>query len=188
MAMRISRLVGGALALALAVGGCGKPFGGRVVYQGDYPHYRSAAELMDRASLVIEATVARPRVDKLYPDGGGSGPKADPRAGAPEPVEDTAVVITVWSATIKVVHKGPNKPGDVVDVHQVGGLLDGVSYEQDAAVPFREGDTYLLFLETYPDSSAALLNPYQAHYEVDPDGTFRPVSADNQIAVTGNDL
>ncbi|HTF07425.1 MAG TPA: hypothetical protein VK659_04550 [Asanoa sp.] len=116
MALRISRLTAVVVALALAMGGCGKPFGGRVVYQGDYPSYQSAAELVERATLVIEATVARPRVDKLYASDGGTDPKANPQAGAPEAVEDTGVVITVWSATIGKVHKGAGKPGDVIDV------------------------------------------------------------------------
>jgi hypothetical protein len=188
MALRISRLTAVVVALALAVAGCGKPFGGRVVYQGDYPSYQNAAELVEKATLVIEATVAGPHVDKLYPSGGGTDPETNPQAGAAEPEDDPGLVITVWSATVKTVHKGSAKPGDVVEVKQMGGQFDGVVYEQEGQVPFREGTTYLLFLETYPDAAASLLNPDQAQYEVTQDGTYRPVSEDNQITVTRENL
>jgi hypothetical protein len=189
MGMRIGRLMVVVAVLAVGMGGCGKPFGGRVVYQGDYPSYQSVAEMVEKATLVVEATVARPRVDKLYPsDSGGTDPRANPQAGAPEADDDTGIVITVWSATITAVHKGINKPGDVVDVKQMGGEFDGVVYEQPGQVAFREGTTYLLFLETYPDAAASLLNPTQAQYEVVQDGSYRPVSADNRITIDKQDL
>lgn len=175
MTMRMSRPAAVVVALALAVAGCGKAFGGRVVYQGDYPSYQSAAELLAKATLVIEATPARPRVDKLYPSGGSRD-------------QDTGIVITVYAATVTKVHKGDRKPGDVVDVQQMGGLFDGVSYEQEGGVPFRQGTTYLLFLETFPDAPAALLNPTQAQYEVALDGSYRTVTDANTITVHGDDL
>ncbi|GIF46508.1 hypothetical protein DFJ67_8363 [Asanoa ferruginea] len=178
MGLRISRLTVIAVAALLAVGGCGKAFGGRVVYQGDYPSYQSLAELTEKATLIIEATVSGPRVDKLYAS----------RDDGTEPNDDTGIVITVWSASVKAVHKGSSKPGDVVAVKQTGGQLDGVVYEEAGGVPLREGTTYLLFLETYPDAAASLLNPTQAQYEVAQDGTYRPVSEDNLITINRDDL
>ncbi|MEV0719828.1 hypothetical protein [Asanoa sp. NPDC050611] len=174
---------------AMALAGCGKPFGGRVVYQGDYPYYETVADLMAKADLVIEATVADPRAGMLYPSGeGGTDPQANPQAGAPEPKAppaDLGIVITIWSATVTKVHKG--RPTQAtVQVQQMGGERDGVVYEQPGAVAFTEGTTYLLFLETYPDSPASLLNPDQAQYTVEA-GTYRPVG-DNKLTVTPADL
>ncbi|MEV4534763.1 hypothetical protein AB0J82_13125 [Asanoa sp. NPDC049518] len=163
-----------ALVVLLAVGGCGRASGERVAYQGDYPHYESVAALLEKATLVVEVTTANPRFDKLYPI---DGPKTD----------DTAVVITVYDATVTRVHKGPAKTGDVIEVQQTGGESDGVVYEQPGQVPFHEGTAYLLFLETYPDSPASLLNPDQAQYEVDPAGGYRSVG-ENTLTVTGKDL
>jgi hypothetical protein len=177
MALRMRWLTAVVVVFAFALSGCGKAFGGRVVYEGDYPAYNSAAEMVDKATLVIEATVAGPHVDMLYPsDDDGAH------------VEGTGVVVTVWSATITAIHKGSNKPGDAVDVKQMGGEFDGVVYEQHGGVAFREGVTYLLFLETYPDAAASLLNPTQAQYEVAEDGSYRPVSPDNRITVSRADL
>ncbi|SNT51710.1 hypothetical protein SAMN05421812_10851 [Asanoa hainanensis] len=163
-----------AVVVLLAVAGCGRVFGGRVVYEGDYPRYQSVAELMERATLVVEATPANPRFEKLYPT---DGPKTD----------DTAVVVTVYDATVTRVHKGSARPGDVVQVKQMGGEMGGVVYESAEEVPFRTGTAYLLFLETYPDSPASLLNPDQAQYEIDPAGGYQPVS-DNTLTVTAADL
>ncbi|WP_203711207.1 hypothetical protein [Asanoa siamensis] len=172
-------------AVTLAVAGCGRPFGGRVVYQGDYPSYATVAELVDKASLVVEATLADPRDGVLYPSGaGGTDPVTDPQAGAPP--GDSGVVITIWTATVTQVHKGRTKPGALIEVQQTGGERDGVVYEQPGAVPFAEGTPYLLFLETYPDAPASLLNPTQAQYVVEPTG-YRPVG-DNTLTVTAADL
>ena len=172
--MVLRRVAAVVLVLVLGVGACGRAAGGRVVYQGDYPRYQSVAELLDTADLVVEAAVANPRVGKLYPT---DGPRND----------ETAVVITIYDATVARVHKGSARAGDVVEVHQTGGEIDGVVYENPEQVPFREGTAYLLFLATYPDSPASLLNPDQGQYEVDPAGTYRPVG-DNTLTVTAKDL
>ncbi|SDY94155.1 hypothetical protein SAMN05421684_2456 [Asanoa ishikariensis] len=172
--MALRRIVAVAVVALLAAGGCGKALGGRVVYQGDYPRYQSVAELLERATLVVEATTANPRFDKLYPTDG-------------EKTEETAVVITVYDATVTKVHKGSARVGQVVQVKQMGGEIDGVVYEQPEQVPFRDGTPYLLFLETYPDAAASLLNPDQAQYEVDPAGGYKPLG-DNTLTVTAADL
>jgi len=169
--MVLRRIAAVLAVLVLGVGACGQS---RVVYQGDYPHYESVAELVKKANLVVEVAVADPRVGKLYPT---DGPRND----------ETAVVITIYDATVAKVHKGSVRTGDVIEVQQMGGESDGVVYENPEVVPFREGTPYLLFLETYPDSPAALLNPDQGQYEVDPAGTYRPVG-DNTLAVTAKDL
>ncbi|GAA1856889.1 hypothetical protein [Asanoa iriomotensis] len=181
------KLLAATMVAAMALAGCGKPFGGRVVYEGDYPSYETVADLMAKADLVIEATVAEPRVDVLYPSGdGGTDPRADPQAGAPEaaPPADSGIVITVWSAAVTRVHKGT--PGLLVDVQQMGGERDGVVYEQPSAVHFEDGATYLLFLATFPDAPAALLNPYQAVYLVEQHG-YRTLG-DNRLRVSIADL
>ena len=172
--MVLRRIAAVVLVLVLGVGACGRPDGGRVVYQGDYPHYQSVAELREKADLVVEAAVADPRVGKLYPTDG-------------ERNDASAVVITIYDAIVTRVHKGSARAGDVVEVQQTGGESDGVVYEQPSQVPFREGTAYLLFLSTFPDAPAALLNPYQGQYEVDPAGTYRPVG-DNTLTVTATDL
>jgi hypothetical protein len=160
------------LAATLALAACGEPAGGRVLYQGDYPHYETVADLVAKSDLVIEATVTNPRSGVLYPTG-------------EEPRPETGVVITIWSATVSQVHKGA--AAATLEVQQTGGERDGVTYEQPGAVPFVAGRTYLLFLATFPDAPAALLNPGQAQHTVEADGTYRPVG-DNTLRVTAADL
>ncbi|MEU4532618.1 hypothetical protein AB0F49_30740 [Micromonospora ureilytica] len=50
---------------------------------------------------------------------------------------------------------------------QLGGKLDGVTYSEEHGVPLLDNGQYTLFLETYSDQPASLLNPVQAQYPVD---------------------
>lgn len=68
------------------------------------------------------------------------------------------------------MYKGDAKPGQLIDVGQLGGSYKGVDYVQAEATKLKGGDTYVLFLETYPDAPAALLNPNQAQYQLDASG------------------
>jgi hypothetical protein len=186
-----------AAATALFLAGCGgltPAATDHVEYLMDYPQYSSVKQMGDEATLVVEATLGtKPRVEKMFPTdiSGETDPKINPEAGAPEPglngEDREGMVITVHSATITRVHKGSAKPGEVIEVKQLGGTLDGTTYELENGVPFRDGAKYLLFLVTYPDSPASLLNPQQAQYAVDVNGTFRPLGG-NQLAVTNADL
>jgi len=154
----------------------------------DYPYYDSPAALFAKADLVVEADVAREsRVAREWPQPGvGSDPVTNPQAGAPPGDEDTSVVITVHRASLVTVYKGTAKPGESIEVSQPGGRLDGVTYEVADAVPLT-GARYVLFLATYPDGPADLLNPVQAQYRVDGAGNLTPVEG-NDLALSRGDL
>jgi hypothetical protein len=176
-----------------AKSGTTSPATGEVVeYQADYPIYDSADHLFGKANLVVRATVSpRPlRTQKLMPDTGSADPKLNPSAGAPgaqPPDESDPVVITVYRATITKVHKGQAKAGQSVEIQQLGGVLGGITYREKHARPLAGGKNYLLFLQTFPDAPAALLNPLQGQYPLDRAGTPAPLSG-NPIKVTNGDL
>ncbi|WP_157244529.1 hypothetical protein [Nonomuraea typhae] len=163
-----------------------------VVYSADYPAYESADKLYERASLVVEGTVtgAPARVQELRADkGGGSDPKLNPQAGLESAQQQpgSPVVISVYQVRVTKVFKGGAQPGQAVDVQQLGGTLRGVTYEESGAQVLRPGSGYVLFLETYPDAPAALLNPQQGQYPLDTAGN--PVKlAQNPVTLTRDDL
>ncbi|MEV6816229.1 hypothetical protein, partial [Micromonospora sp. NPDC051296] len=200
VAVRIPRQMLNALAIGSAAvllsAGCGGLNPARpstVLYEADHPSYLTADDLARRATLIIEARFGgQPRVEKEFPSDASdiTDPQLNPNAGVPEQEQlndRTATVITVHRATVEKVHKGSVKPGDIIEVKELGGTLDGVRYENADSAPISTGRSYLLFLETYPDSPASLLNPLQGKYELDAAGN--PVSAPgNTITLTGVDL
>ncbi|MDR8412836.1 hypothetical protein MTP10_29410 [Nonomuraea sp. 3-1Str] len=166
-----------------------------VLYEADYPAYDSADALFAGSKLVIEGrltglkrvmTEVEPEDDatetdpQLNPNAGATPDGATPPAGPP-------TVMTVSSVEILRVHKGLARVGQVIQVKELGGTLDGVTYEEADTTPLRSGVTYMLFLETYPDSPASLLNPEQAKYVVTSAGTYSAMP-ENSIKLDDTDV
>ncbi|HLL66636.1 MAG TPA: hypothetical protein VK453_12965 [Micromonosporaceae bacterium] len=161
-----------------------------IEYQGDYPMYESLEAIYAKANLVIEARIgAAERVQELRPTVTGTDPEANPQAGAGHPpaAVDDVVVVTVRPVEVVRTFKGDAKPGEVVEVGELGGEYKGVRYAQSGATSLKAGTTYLLFLEVYPAAPAALLNPTQAQYPVDAAGRLTPLK-DNELRFTVDDL
>ncbi|MEU8423540.1 hypothetical protein AB0C15_21960 [Micromonospora sp. NPDC048835] len=155
-----------------------------VLYRADYPSYTSDDQLFERASIVVQGRVESDRkVVRLV--------QAAPRGQAlPAPVDAErreGMVVTVRTVTVSRVFKGDVKPGDTVQVKQLGGKLDGVTYTEEHGVPLLDNGQYTLFLETYPDQPASLLNPVQGQYLVDADNSLHALPG-NEIAVSVNQL
>ena len=134
--------------LAVSVHGCGRTESSHA----DYPGYSDLKSLFTSATLVVEAKVGPGKVQELVISQ-ETGEKA---------------VYTVYDVTVEHTYKGENDP--VVPVKQAGGKLGRVSYVEDDAVALEPGTTVILFLETYVDSPASLLNPTQGQYRVDEAG------------------
>jgi hypothetical protein len=158
-----------------------------VNYQMDYPSYDSSDSLYQKADLVVEAKVSdTTRVEQLKASASDNDPKTNPNAGAngkaPEPL-----VVTIYQATVVKTFKGTKAAGDTVEVKQLGGVLKGVTYREVDAPTLKPGETYLLFLATYPDAPASLLNPRQGQYPLETTGEPRSVGG-NAVKVSKSDL
>ncbi|MFT4229479.1 MAG: hypothetical protein QM602_04240 [Microbacterium sp.] len=130
-----------------------------VALEPDYPAYESVEALSAEASLVVEVVIGDSTDDVLAPSYEGDDPASNPLAGTsekPDP-EEGAVPITVYDATVQTVYRGDVKTGDLIQVKQLGGTIDGTDYTVDGTTPLVKGDTVLLFLATYPDSAASIL-------------------------------
>ncbi|GAA3588263.1 hypothetical protein GCM10022419_083220 [Nonomuraea rosea] len=166
-----------------------------VLYRADYPQYESADALYDKANLVVEARiVGAPRYleEKVEaPDPAETDPALNPNAGAPAGVaaqpEAPPTVITVYTAQVVQVFKGQAQVGQSIEVKELGGSFEGVTYEEEHTTPMTQDGGYILFLETYPDSPAALLNPVQAKYPLDTSSNPAPLP-ENTLKVTRAEL
>ncbi|KGM13154.1 hypothetical protein N869_15920 [Cellulomonas bogoriensis 69B4 = DSM 16987] len=152
---------------------------------GDYPYYATTADLIDRADLVVRATLTSTRPGALHPERPtGADPALNPQAGVTDAASGVTEAMDVTIATVRVdeVLKGGVSPGQSIDVVQPGDASagtppPGVTYIEDETVE------YLLVLASFP-SGAALLNPTQALYTVAPDGTLTPVDPDGTVLTT----
>jgi hypothetical protein len=135
-----------------------------VVMHGDYPSYSSVDALFDTADLVLRGRViGQPRVVVVEPA---------------SPGRQDAIVYTVRRVQVTEVFKGATSKNSVIEVKQLGGLVDGVTYKEDDAKPLRAEREYTLFLASFDDSPASLLNPMQAQFEVD-GALLRPAPGNN---------
>jgi hypothetical protein len=189
------RRLGVVFVTAVFVAGCSAGES-TILYEADYPAYDSPDALFDRATLVVEGRVTgTPRVlqqlEELPMDPQETDPRLNPNAGASQQAaaqaQEEPTVITVYSVEVLKVFKGEAKPGQIVEVKELGGQLDGVTYKEVDLISLQTEQSYTLFLETYPDSPAALLNPLQGKYPLDSSGNPQPLS-DNPVKLTRNDL
>ncbi|WP_212816750.1 hypothetical protein [Polymorphospora rubra] len=188
MRMLLTRLAG---VLVLTLGATACVAVGVAESQVDYPYYESPAALFDRADLVVEADLSPDsRVTLLEPDPPtGTDPAANPQAGMESDAEPApgALVITVYTARAVTVFKGEVRVGQNIEVKEMGGTLRGVRHEVAGAVPLNGGERYVLFLSTYPNAPASLLNPQQGQYRVDDSGALSAVPG-NELTLTRADL
>ncbi|MEW1587892.1 hypothetical protein AB0283_20930 [Micromonospora vinacea] len=155
-----------------------------VLYRADYPSYTSDDQLFERASVVVQGRVeSAKKVVRLVQ----AAPRGQALPAAVDAERREGMVVTVRTVTVSRVFKGDVKPGDVVQVKQLGGTLDGVTYTEEHGVPLLDGGQYTLFLETYPDQPASLLNPVQGQYLVDAGNGLHPLPG-NEIATSVNQL
>ncbi|MGI5486254.1 hypothetical protein [Microtetraspora malaysiensis] len=184
-------LVASAATMAACSGTSASGEGQTITYHADYPAYDSANNLFQKADVVIEATMsaAPARVQELKPDTTSDDPKLNPAAGAPAEQAAAAdpVVISVYRAEVKKVYKGAVQPGQTIEIQQLGGQLDGITYQEAEAYPLKQETGYVLFLQTYPDAPAALLNPVQGQYPLDAAGKPSKLP-ENLVALTADDL
>lgn len=187
----------GAAALAIAVGtslaGCAsQPSDGAsaeppvVTSYADYPAYDSPQEIVDAADVVARVTVLDTFVIDDKPEVSTDGdPRTNPQAGLEDPQDVPGVVVTIADARVDEVVKGDVAVGDVIQVAQLGGLYQGVRYEEAETTPFDVGGSYVLLMADHgPGVPYDLLHPVQAMYTVD-DGSeeLQPVAPDNDVAV-----
>jgi hypothetical protein len=83
------------------------------------------------------------------------------------------------------VVKGAARPGDLIEVSQLGGQLDGVLYVDDTTrLSATAGDDYVLMLAAHgPRRPYDLLNPVQAIYTINQAGALAPARTEGTLPV-----
>ncbi|MEV4345163.1 hypothetical protein AB0J83_11870 [Actinoplanes sp. NPDC049596] len=144
-----------------------------VEYSFDYPVYDNAEQIIGTADVIVRGTALTSRAEWLYPETSTeTDPELNPQAGVPADEiaqwrQDAAVAVTVSTLKVTEVLKGEVKVGEQIEVSQVGGTLDGVTYtDEDTTILPSDGSEFVLLLADHGDGKPFdLLNPEQALYE-----------------------
>lgn len=160
------------------------------VVQADYPHYGTVADLANASTAVVTVTIGDSHQDILYPlDDTSTDPQKNPRAGTAESQEpaqgNDGIDVTVYEALVDEVFLGEIRPGDHLEVYQLG----GDHTIEAGGVPLVRGDRYVLFLETYPGGvPAAIVGGSQGQFFVNADGSLSPAFPESPVNLTRDEL
>jgi hypothetical protein len=177
-----------------ALSGCGAAASGPkpvevVKIASDYPEYSSAEQIIGESDLVVQVEPVASRVEALRPDVSDStDPLANPQAGVPADQQAQVDPVVVTVSTVKIVNvvKGAAKQGDLIEVSQLGGLLDGVRYvdPETTTLSPATGTDYVLMLAAHGASDPYdLVNPVQGMYEVDTADELSPVQTEGALPI-----
>lgn len=138
----------------------------------DYPDYGSTEAALEAADVVLVGTVESSRELVEYPEVDDSRTGLEnPQSGvdiSDEDLEEMGVVTTVTTIKVTEVISGDVEVGDSVEVSQVGGTIDGVTYIEDSTTFIEEVNSpeLLLLLNDFGDGDYDLVNPVEGVYEV----------------------
>lgn len=154
-----------------SMGGCqSKTPEKMVTISADYPEYDSVEALTDRADLIVQGTVKEMQYKQIDISlGKGS--------------DDSPSPYTVYTVAVDEVFKSDGNVGETIEVKVPGGIFDGVAYVIEGMdSPLLETDqSYVLFLATYENLPASLLNLTQAAYEIEENGELAGAESDSSI-------
>lgn len=139
--------------------------------KADYPAYDSLESLVDTADTIVEGKVIGYRYSRLNIS---QDIQLDNERHNPGGEKDNGTIpYTVYTVEIMKTYKGILNEKDEIQVKTLGGIIGNTEYVLSSDdTKLEKGKSYLLFLETYLDSPASLLNPTQASYEYDLDGSI----------------
>lgn len=185
--LRIAPL-GIVLTATLLFSGCSTP----AEMQADYPSFNGVSEIAATGDVVVRGEFIDSHEDILYPTIDDGGNEIDnPQAGlSAEEIErarkEGAVPVTISSVRVLSVLKGDAKPGEVIEVSQLGGSIDGekISERETQLLGSIKADSLVLVLASHCDAPYDLLHPTEAVYAVDSSGKVSALSSEEGFAVS----
>lgn len=137
----------------------------KVVVDRDYPHYSSIDDLSQKADIVIEGAVVNSRVEELEHviEPSDKSEKSNPGGNVPS----SKRVYTIYTVEVSDSFKGNINSGETIEVKETGGEGKGAIYVSNDSIELKMNKKYIMFLNTYDNSPATLLNPIQSLYTYD---------------------
>jgi hypothetical protein len=166
-----------------------------VVVSTDSPKYSSIEELSKKANTVIEGTILSSKVEELNDviTTNIQDPKQNPGGATPT----SKNVYTVYTVKVSNSYKGSVQPGNTIEIKQLGGESNNKTYILEDGIKFVANKKYVMFLETYKNSPASLLNSIQSCYIHEDsskektlinDSTFLSANEKNELTLSSKHL
>ncbi|MCL5289601.1 MAG: hypothetical protein M1489_00965 [Firmicutes bacterium] len=157
----------------------------------DYPHYSSIDSLAEKADIIIEGKIVSSRVEEINILDKTN--MEDKKLHPSSEIQTSKMVYTVYTVKVSDSYKGTVKPGEIVEVKQLGGEDETTVYISEDSVKFPKNKKYLMFLSTYENVPASLLNPIQGSYSYEEEtlinkGKLQSVNTKNDLTLTIEDL
>lgn len=158
-----------------------------VLMDASFPTYNNIDELANQADLIIEGKIlkssfkliniaeepADPNDEKLNPGGDIS--------------DSPAIPYTIYDVEVQKNYKGKAAEKEIIQVKQVGGEDQKHTFKVEDSEELKTNENYVMFLATFENSPASLLNPVQGSYTVEDDGTIKG-NEKNHIKIEMNNL
>jgi hypothetical protein len=138
-----------------------------IIASEDYPSYGSVDALSERADTIVKGNVIQTRVQALNDMAQASSSSLNEQVSFDK-------IYTIYTVQVTDSYKGRYSAGDQIEVKQLGGQLGNTEIVNDDSVKLMPTKDYVLFLETYEDTPASLLNTVQSLYVI------KPASKSNQ--------
>lgn len=133
----------------------------KVTISADYPIYDSLEELAGKADTIIKGKITGFTYKDLNVT--EESQSDDERLNPGGEKDNSVIPYTVFTVEIEEVYKGTVREKDTIQIKTLGGIAGDTEYflEDSGETGLEEGKKYVLFLETYSNSPASLLNPIQ---------------------------
>lgn len=127
-----------------------------VITRADYPYYEDESAIYEKASLVIRGKIIDKRMEYMS---------------------------QVIELTKEQKDDPQLNPGDVVEIKQFGGETKDTIYIEEGAPQISQNGEYIMFLESYEDSPATLLNNVQSLYGIEDNKIINHVENDFNVTI-----
>ncbi|WP_029068552.1 hypothetical protein [Jonesia quinghaiensis] len=140
---------------------------GQMSISADYTRYDSLEDAHDASDVIVVASVVDSRVE-LLPPGAVKASRGSTGRGVSTSADTGArLVATVHRVQVSdVVHGSTVRGGDIIEVSQIGGFHNGVTYQDASTTLLTElGHQVVLLLETTSEDMYTPINPIEGVFE-----------------------
>lgn len=137
-----------------------------VLIDASFPKYSSLGELENQADLIVEGRILSTTFKFLNVAQKPSDPGDARLNPGTDPAESPLIPYTIYDVEIQKVYKGVATEKETIQVKQVGGENQKTIFKVNDSTELKMNGDYIMFLATFDNSPASLLNPIQASYQL----------------------
>jgi hypothetical protein len=138
----------------------------KVILSAYYPSFDSLDAMSKKADLILQGKVISSKFEML--DVGSNSSTDNPKLNPGGKTNNESLPYTIYTVKIANILKGDTSKGSTIEVKQLGGLDkdSNTQYVEDDSQSLQINSNYVLFLSTYNNLPASLLNPIQGLYTI----------------------